>query len=131
MSDNVKIVLTGSCGTGKTSIITKLIYNTFDSNYESTEGGACGKYKFVYEELNGHVLTMDIWDTAGQEKYKSLTKIFYKDSEIAILVYDITVKESFNELKSYWVPNLEEAGLKDISKEIIFLLVNNSHWSCC
>jgi small GTP-binding protein len=123
MSSNVKVVLTGACATGKTSIITKLIYNTFDPNYISTEGGACGKFQFTYEEFNDYELTMDIWDTAGQERYKSLTKIFYKNAEIAILVYEITNKKSFTDLKDYWIPQLKEAGINDIGKKILYLFI--------
>lgn len=119
MAENVKIVLTGGVGTGKTSIIKRLIYNTFDPNYVTSEGGACGRYTFSYHEFNDFQLTMDIWDTAGQEKYKSLTKIFFKNSKIAILVYDITNKNTFVELNEYWISQLKEAGLDGISKEYI------------
>ena len=58
---------------------------------------------------------IQIWDTAGQEKYRSLTKIFYKDASIAILVYDITRKDSFEEIKKYWVSQLNENASKKIS----------------
>ena len=57
---------------------------------------------------------MDIWDTAGQEKYKSLTKFFYKDAAVAILVYDVTQKESFENMKGYWFQQLQEFGSKDL-----------------
>ena len=56
----------------------------------------------------------EIWDTAGQEKYRSLTKIFYKDARIAILVYDITRKDSFEELKNYWYAQLKESSPDNI-----------------
>ena len=121
MSTNVKVVLTGTSGTGKTSIIRQLILDIFDWDYVSTEGGTYWKYKFVYDEFNKHELTMDIWDTAGQEKYRALTKLFYKDAEIAILVYDITNKKSFADLNSYWIPQLKDAGINGISKKIILL----------
>ena len=67
------------------------------------------------------VLNFEIWDTAGQEKYRSLTQIFYKDASIAILVYDITNKDSFEELQNYWYEQIKDSAPKNIGKFIIFL----------
>ena len=53
----------------------------------------------TFDEFNGKTIKFEIWDTAGQEKYRALTKIFYKDAGVAILVYDISRKESFEEIK--------------------------------
>jgi small GTP-binding protein len=69
-----------------------------------------------------------IWDTAGQEKYRSLTKIFYKDASVAIMVYDITRKESFEEIKNYWYGQLREHAPKKLSNSVLF---NKSHCYCC
>ena len=60
-------------------------------------------------------LKFEIWDTAGQEKYRSLTQIFYKDASIAILVYDVTDEHSFEELENFWYNQLKEYAMKDIS----------------
>lgn len=59
-----------------------------------------------------------IWDTAGQEKYRSLTKIFYKDASVAIMVYDICRKQSFEEIKNYWANQLRDNAPKKISKNM-------------
>jgi small GTP-binding protein len=133
MVDQIKIVLTGSCGTGKTSIISRLIFDSFSEDYVSTDGGACGQYTFTYEEFDNKQLIMDIWDTAGQEKYRALTRIFYKDSAVAILVYDITNKKTFEELKTYWNPQLKQVGNEEISKcGYIYIDMHlNSSWNCC
>ena len=66
-----------------------------------------------FEEKN---IQYSIWDTAGQEKYRSLSKIFYKESTIAILVYDITNKKSFSEIKKYWYKQIIENGPKNVNK---------------
>ena len=58
----------------------------------------------------------EIWYTAGQEKYRALTSIFYKDAAIAILVYDITNEDSFKELQNYWYMQIKEGAPKDIGK---------------
>lgn len=63
---------------------------------------------------NGKQIKFDIWDTAGQEKYRALTKMFYKDAAAAILVYDITRKESFNEQKTYWAEQIKDNSPKKI-----------------
>lgn len=118
MGEPIKIVLTGSCGTGKTSIINRLVFDNFQEEYITTEGGACGQKTFVYPEGS---LSMDVWDTAGQEKYKALTKIFYKDASIAILVYDITRRETFDELKNYWIEQLTQFAKPGLSK-ILYII---------
>ena len=53
-------------------------------------------------------LMLELWDTAGQEKYRSINKLFYKDAQIVIFVYDITSKKSFDEIKSYWYEQVKE-----------------------
>ena len=61
-------------------------------------------------------MQFDLWDTAGQEQYRSLTMIFYKDAKIILLVYDITRKETFEEIKKYWYYQVKESAPKNISK---------------
>ena len=71
----------------------------------------------TFDEFEGKAIKFEIWDTAGQEQYRSLTKIFYKDAAAAILVYDITRKDSFLELKNYWYDQVKETAPKNISKK--------------
>jgi len=67
-------------------------------------------------------LNLQLWDTAGQENYRGLTKIFYKDAKIIVLVYDVTNKRSFEEIKNYWYQQIKEnSSEKNISKFILFL----------
>ena len=85
----------------------------------------------TFDEFQGKSIKFEIWDTAGQEKYRSLTKIFYKDAGVSILVYDIT-KESYDEIKNYWYNQIKEYAPKNIGKKnIIFdnkLFYYYSHW---
>ena len=108
-----KVVLIGESGVGKTCIISRYISGTFDSNVTSTNGASYCSKNVKYENL-GKNLLLDIWDTAGQEKYKSLTKFFYKDAAVAILVYDITRRESFDSIRDYWYGQVQENGSKNI-----------------
>lgn len=77
--------------------------------------GASFAAKSMHFDKYDKTLKFEIWDTAGQEKYRSLTKIFYKDASVAILVYDITRKDSFDEIKNYWINQLREFAPKKLS----------------
>ena len=111
---SVKAVLLGESGVGKTCIIARFINNTFENNIMSTTGASYAGKTLAFEEFGGQCIKFEIWDTAGQEKYRSLTKIFYKDAAVAILVYDITRKESYEELKTYWYNQLKECSPSNI-----------------
>jgi small GTP-binding protein len=115
-----KIVLVGQSGVGKTNIITKYVNNEFSEETESTNGASFASKEISYENLK-KTLKMEIWDTAGQEKFRSLTRFFYKDAAIAILVYDITRKDSFDELKDYWYSQISQFAGKNISKNNIYI----------
>ena len=108
-----KVVLLGDSGVGKTCIISRYISGAFDNNSPSTNGASYASKILTFENLN-KTISLDIWDTAGQEKYKSLTRFFYKDASAAILVYDITKKDSFENMKGYWYEQLQEFGSKKI-----------------
>ncbi len=108
-----KVVLLGDSGVGKTCIISRYISGSFDSNSASTNGASYASKKVEYKDIN-KTLILDIWDTAGQEKYKSLTKFFYKDAAVAILVYDISLKQSFENVKNYWYQQIQENGDKNM-----------------
>ena len=108
-----KVVLLGDSGVGKTCIISRYISGQFDENTASTNGASYASKNVEYPEL-GKSLMFDIWDTAGQEKYKALTKFFYKDAAVVILVYDITVRQTFENIKDYWHKQIQENGEKNV-----------------
>ena len=110
-----KVVLIGESGVGKTSIISRYISNTFSSVLMATPG-ANFVTKLVYLKDEEESIKFEIWDTAGQEKYRALAKVFYKSAAICILVYDITRRSSFDELKKYWIPELKSNSSPNISK---------------
>ena len=124
MSDGVesfKVVLVGESGVGKTSIITQFIDQTFQEDQQSTTGGTFSTKSVICD--NGKTLKFEIWDTAGQERYRSLTKMFYKDANAAVLVYDITRKDSFEELQNYWSQQIKESSPPNI---ILAIAANKS-----
>ena len=116
----LKITLIGDSGAGKTCIINRYIKNDFFSNKVSTMGVSCSN-KLVKED--NKLLRLDLWDTAGQEQYRSLGRHFYKDSYVIILVYDITNRESFENLKIVWYKDL----LKYNEKYTILAVVGNKN----
>ena len=98
---SVKVVLLGESGVGKTSIINQFISKKFNPKMSTSVSAQFISKVLEFPEQNRKI-RFDIWDTVGQEKYRSLTKIFYKDARIIIFVYDITTEYSFNALKNYW-----------------------------
>ena len=110
MSENAalqcKIVLIGESGVGKTSIINRYTSDTFSAVLTATPG-ASFTTKTVYLKEFDRSIKFEIWDTAGQERYKALAKVFYKNAGVCILVYDICRKESFDELKKYWINEIK------------------------
>ena len=119
MSEVCKVILVGEAGVGKTCIIVRFINNEYYEGAPSTTGANYASKVLEFKEYNKS-LQYEIWDTAGEERYRGLAKIFYKDAAIAILVYDITNRKSFEEIKNYWHEQIKESSSKNISKIILF-----------
>ena len=116
-----KIVLLGETGVGKTSIITRYIANSFSQVVMTSTGSSFFSKKIEINE--NERVKLQIWDTAGQEKYRSLAKIFYQSASVAILVYDVTLKRTFENLKEYWVGEIKANAPDDI---ILAIAANKS-----
>ena len=119
-TEAVKVVLLGESGVGKTSIIAQFTNSTFDPDQVTSLTAQFISKTIEFQNL-GKFLKFDIWDTAGQEKYRALAKIFYKDAKVICLVYDITDKKSFEQLKTYWYEMVKTNGEPDV----IFAVVAN------
>ena len=102
-----KVVLIGESGVGKTSIINRYTANTFGSRLTPTPGASFTAKVIALKEYN-NTIKFEIYDTAGQQKYRALAKVFYKiETDACILVYDITKKQSFEELKNFWIKDIK------------------------
>ena len=108
--EEIKMILLGEAGCGKTSIISRYTLDKFDSNYFTTYSSTFLTKIFEYK---GKKYNINIWDTVGQEKFRSLTKIFIKGTKICLFVYDITNKHSFEEL-SFWLEQAKQIADKDV-----------------
>ena len=101
----IKIVLLGDPAVGKSSIVQRFCQDKFEENYKLTIGGA-----YLQKDVklkNGDTLKLHIWDTGGQEKFRSMASLYYKDAVAAILVYDVSNAETLESL-DYWVKELNE-----------------------
>ena len=115
--NSIKIILLGESGCGKSNLINVCCGLEFDANSISniTASFSEKKIKIKNTEYN-----LKLWDTAGQEKFRSLNSLFIKDSQICILVYDITNKASFEEL-DYWLKTVEDR----LGKKPLLAVVGN------
>ena len=117
--EKIQIIIIGESQVGKTSILYQYTQNKFSNQYLAT----VGVEYFVKEEIiNNKHIRVKIWDTAGQEQYKSITKSFYKNSDGIVIVYDVHDKKSFEKVQD-WVQSLNE--YTDSSKKIPVILVGN------
>ena len=107
--EGIKITLIGNSGVGKTSIINQYIDQTFDEANAATIGA---NYSEKTITKNNKEYELNIWDTAGQEKFHSVGKHFYKDAYIVCLVYDITSQDSLEQLETIWYPDIKKYGEK-------------------
>ncbi|KAF2069858.1 hypothetical protein CYY_008823 [Polysphondylium violaceum] len=103
LEKGVKLVLLGEMNTGKTCISLRLVRNEFGPT-DSTIGAAFLVKNMIVDNIN---IKLEIWDTAGQERYRSLTPMYYRGAAAAIVVYDITKKNTFETLKK-WVSELQK-----------------------
>jgi small GTP-binding protein len=94
-----KIILLGDSGVGKTSILKKYIENKFTNEYQCTIGI---DFSTKFLEISGKNVTLKIWDTFGTEKYLSIAKSYYSNTNACFLVFDLTSENSFNSMEKWF-----------------------------
>ena len=115
--EKYKLVFLGDQGVGKTSIITRFMYDSFDTAYQATIG-IDFLSKTMY--LEDRTVRLQLWDTAGQERFRSLIPSYIRDSSVAVIVYDITNRKSFANT-SKWIEDVRaERG-----DDVVIMLVGN------
>ena len=114
-----KVVLIGDSGVGKTNLLSRYLKNEFSFESKTTVGVELGAKRL---EIEGVKIKAQIWDTAGQERFRSITNAYYKGSKGALLVYDVTRRDTFDNINK-WVPELKQSGDKDVT---IVLVGNKS-----
>ncbi|XP_040486768.1 ras-related protein Rab-6A isoform X2 [Ursus maritimus] len=112
-----KLVFLGEQSVGKTSLITRFMYDSFDNTYQATIG-IDFLSKTMY--LEDRTVRLQLWDTAGQERFRSLIPSYIRDSTVAVVVYDITNVNSFQQTTK-WIDDVRtERG-----SDVIIMLVGN------
>ena len=114
-----KIVLLGDVNVGKTSIASRYCKNSFNEHHINTIGGAYQQQKVVLS--NGAMIKLHIWDTSGQERFRAMTNLYYRDAQVAILTYDITNESTFASI-DFWI---QELKYKVENENMILCLVGN------
>ena len=112
----IKVILLGESFVGKTSLINISTGEKFSNTENTTFNANYRPRKFKYKEEQ---YIFNLWDTIGQEKYRSLTKMFFNDSQIVILVYDITVKSTFEQLNFWYSQIVEKLGKNNFMLAIV------------
>ena len=117
MALEVKIIFVGNANVGKTSIATRYVNGTFSDNIEPTVGAA-----FLSKEVNimGNHCIFNIWDTAGQEAYRYLVPMYYRNASIAIIVFDLTSMSSFESVTD-WINDVK----MNVDNDVVMLLCGN------
>ena len=119
VNPEIKIILLGESGVGKTNLINVICNLDFQINPGSTSAAFCREREYKYKN-NSYIYTL--WDTAGQEKYRSMTSTYYKGSKGAFVIYDITRKETFESVDN-WINDLKLNGDPNI---IVFIIGNKN-----
>lgn len=106
----LKICIIGNSGVGKTSLIIRYIKNKFTNQYRITVGADLFSKEVTY---NSKQYILQIWDTAGQEKFQSIGSAFYRGSDACVLVFDLTTKKSFEDLENWKREFIRQGGVKN------------------
>ena len=110
-----KLLLIGNSSVGKSSLLFRFCENVWDDSFVPTIGV---DFKLKTLEVNGKKVKLQIWDTAGQERFKNITSSYYRGGNGVLVVYDITDRESFENLTS-WLIEIEKNANKNVYKLLI------------
>jgi small GTP-binding protein len=106
----IKLLIVGDSTVGKTNFVCSIADNNFNENYFASTGVDLKKTSI---KINGKTINLQLWDTAGQEKYRSMAKSLFLKAQGIFVLYDITNESSFNDLKN-WIDLIKEEGNSDI-----------------
>ena len=115
----LKFVIIGDSGVGKSNILLRYIYNSFSDEFKTTVGVEFGAKNI---EINKKVYRIQIWDTAGQENFRSSARAYYKNSVCACVVYDISSHSSFEDIQ-VWIDDCT----KQTAKSVLLFLIGNKN----
>ncbi|KAL7721183.1 Rab family GTPase [Entamoeba marina] len=112
----IKVVMVGDYNTGKTCMLLRLSEDFFDYEHNATIGAS-----FINQNIelpNGDAAELSIWDTSGDERFRSVTPVYFRNAHVAIVVYDVTRKDSFDNIP-YWIDLARKSGGDNIQIVIV------------
>ena len=110
------LIICGETMVGKSSLMDRLINNSFALDSVSTMIASSKKMEIILDDV---VIQFNIWDTAGQTRFRSINKIHYKRADVVLLIYDITSERTFEQIKDYWLQEIRNHSIKKQSKTCI------------
>jgi small GTP-binding protein len=113
----IRLLMIGDSSVGKTSILTKYVTDEFNPQFQTTIGV---DFQIKHIKANNKTIKLQLWDTAGQEKFKAVITSYFRNTHGALVVYDVTNKESFINIKK-WIEDINKYCSKDVN---IFLIAN-------
>ncbi len=115
---SIKVILIGDTGVGKTNILSRLINNKFEEKHNPS---LSLEYSNHTIKINNYVIRMQIWDTAGQEKLNSIISNYYRSAEVAVFVYSINNKNSYNYIQEWFKELISENNEEDNNVKKVLL----------
>lgn len=110
-----KLVFLGDQGVGKTCLINRFVYDSFDKNYQATIG-IDFLSKTMY--LEDRTVRLQLWDTAGQERFRTITSAYYRGAMGILLTYDVTDRRSFENVRN-WMANVKEHASERVDVALV------------
>jgi len=117
----LKVILLGDSGVGKTSLMDRFVNKKFSAQYKATIGA---DFLTKEVEIDERLVTLQIWDTAGQERFQSLGNSFYRGADCCILVFDVTISKTFENLENWRNEFLVQANVNDPDR-FPFVVIGN------
>lgn len=115
---NYKVVIVGKSNVGKSCVLLRFTDDLFHTNYQPTIGV---DFKFRKLQLGEDKIRLQVWDTAGQEKYQSITKTFYKNTQCVVVVFDLSDRATFEDVRSLWIKEIK----KNCGFDVELMLLGN------
>ena len=112
---SIKFIIVGDSSVGKSNILLRFSRNIFDPGHQATLGIEFANKHVLYNNID---YLVQVWDTAGQENFRSVTRAYYKAAAVAMVVYDITNEESFEHIKQ-WIKDCKDLAPKSVQLVLI------------
>ena len=115
------LIICGETMVGKSSLVNRLIADSFNDNQSSTLNASKQTKDITIEDTT---IQFEIVDTPGQERFRSMNKLFYKKADVVLLIYDIISERTFEQIKNYWLKEIVNNSINKPSKTIYFYQIS-------